>query len=207
MSLNSVMQVKIPRGGIVVVLVAAIVLLLPTLSSRAWSVPINTLTYREDGLNNQEKFTWIFSWDNTRPSPTDPRTYFPPGANAWVMSVFFPIITDDIVFRAVHHTGPHHGIDRPDSGDFSFTLNNASTLPIRVSEVLFRESRPHPTTIPPDHSDLYTGIYTSGAVLTFFEWTGVHSPEPIPEPTTLLLFGTTMAGLGLTARWRRRRQN
>jgi hypothetical protein len=29
---------------------------------------------------------------------------------------------------------------------------------------------------------------------------------PIPEPTTLLLFGTTMAGLGLAARWRRRRQ-
>jgi len=31
-------------------------------------------------------------------------------------------------------------------------------------------------------------------------------PSPVPEPTTLLLFGTTMAGLGL-ARWRRRRQS
>ena len=30
--------------------------------------------------------------------------------------------------------------------------------------------------------------------------------EPTPEPTTLLLFGTTMVGLGL-ARWRRRRQS
>jgi hypothetical protein len=30
--------------------------------------------------------------------------------------------------------------------------------------------------------------------------------NPVPEPTTLLLFGTTMAGIGL-ARWRRRRQN
>jgi hypothetical protein len=32
-------------------------------------------------------------------------------------------------------------------------------------------------------------------------------PAVVPEPTTLLLLGTTMAGLGFTARWRRRRQN
>jgi MYXO-CTERM domain-containing protein len=31
--------------------------------------------------------------------------------------------------------------------------------------------------------------------------------EPVAEPTTLLLWGTTMAGLGLAARWRRRRQS
>jgi hypothetical protein len=32
-------------------------------------------------------------------------------------------------------------------------------------------------------------------------------PSPTPEPVSLILFGTTMAGLGLAARWRRRRQN
>jgi PEP-CTERM motif len=30
--------------------------------------------------------------------------------------------------------------------------------------------------------------------------------EPIPEPTTLLLFGTTIAGLGFAARRRRQRR-
>lgn len=33
-----------------------------------------------------------------------------------------------------------------------------------------------------------------------------ETPSPVPEPATLLLWGTTIAGLGLTARWRRRRQ-
>jgi len=33
------------------------------------------------------------------------------------------------------------------------------------------------------------------------------APALVPEPTTLLLFGTTMAGLGLAARWGKRKQN
>jgi hypothetical protein len=36
-------------------------------------------------------------------------------------------------------------------------------------------------------------------------WTSSATPNPIPEPATILLFGTTAAGLGL-ARWRHRRR-
>jgi len=32
-------------------------------------------------------------------------------------------------------------------------------------------------------------------------------PAAVPEPTTLLLWGTTMAGLGFAVRWRLRRQS
>lgn len=39
------------------------------------------------------------------------------------------------------------------------------------------------------------------------EFTGTISLEPTPEPMTLLLWGTTMAGLGLATRWRRRRRS
>jgi hypothetical protein len=33
--------------------------------------------------------------------------------------------------------------------------------------------------------------------------TALSDLEPVPEPTTLLLFGTTIASMGLLARWRR----
>jgi hypothetical protein len=36
--------------------------------------------------------------------------------------------------------------------------------------------------------------------------TALSELEAVPEPTTLLLWGTTLTGLGLAARWRKRRQ-
>lgn len=193
----------------VVIFVAAMLVLSPTLNSRAWSVPINTLLAPPGATtDNRQNFKWTFTWDNTRPGPLDPLTYFPPGFKAWSPRVSFPLLGDDIVFRAVHNIGPHQGIDRPDSGDFVFTLKNASTLPFGVSLNVFpATTEPHFTFVPPDHSDRYTGLYTKPGPapdrFTLFEWRGEHLP--VPGPTTLLLFGTTAAGLGL-ARWRQRRR-
>lgn len=39
-----------------------------------------------------------------------------------------------------------------------------------------------------------------------FFFTTAEPETVVPEPTTLLLWGTTMVGLGLAAPWRRRRQ-
>lgn len=46
-------------------------------------------------------------------------------------------------------------------------------------------------------------------VRTFFDNDqafNLSAPSTVPEPVSLLLLGTSMAGLGLGARWRRRRQ-
>jgi hypothetical protein len=62
---------------------------------------------------------------------------------------------------------------------------------------------------PPERTfaqiDVTSQIFRSGQADFRLEF--VSDLEPIPEPATLILFGTTMAGLWLAARWRRRRQN
>jgi MYXO-CTERM domain-containing protein len=53
--------------------------------------------------------------------------------------------------------------------------------------------------------DVTSQIFKSGQADFRLEFTS--DLEPIPEPITLILWGTTMVGLGLAARWRRRRQS
>jgi hypothetical protein len=53
-------------------------------------------------------------------------------------------------------------------------------------------------------------IYDSGMAIAGATIGGIPIGDDlsaVPEPTTLILFGSTMAGLGFASRWRRRRQN
>src|SRR5690242_15280868 len=53
-----------------------------------------------------------------------------------------------------------------------------------------------------------TGTYSILlGVAPYGDVTNPGGPDLVPEPATLLLFGTAMAGLGVGARWKRRKQN
>jgi MYXO-CTERM domain-containing protein len=91
-----------------------------------------------------------------------------------------------------------------DTGSDTIVLGgqpNGTTFISLFSDALTAEGLPQPREI----EDVTASDHGRPQHRTMFR---IVSPlEPVPEPATLVLWGTTMAGLGLAARWRRRRQN
>jgi hypothetical protein len=107
--------------------------------------------------------------------------------------------------------------DAFDAIDRFFALDNAvplgPTSAISSNPPHFCGSDPVPCLSDPLVSH---GIFTLGPgahsvqliqILNESSGAGYFRLDPVPEPTTLLLFGTTAAGLGLATRWKRRRQS
>jgi hypothetical protein len=178
-------------------------------SAPAYAVQFTTLSYEEGDFN----FTWKFRWDGVGVSgsvsiPLDPAT----GAFGakWEPSFQFEgpslqFVAGRQFVRAFHDEkppGPEHVNDGPRGDDFSMTISLATLAEVGIPTPIFENvAVEHPGM---GHQDVYTLKYTGGPFKeTDLEFTGQHV---VPEPATLLLFGTTAAGLGLASRWRRRRQ-
>jgi hypothetical protein len=94
------------------------------------------------------------------------------------------------------------------SGDF-FWLSTARPIvppgtpfPVGVTDL---QSWIRNSDLDPDWLRIGTDIVGGTTFNAAFALSG--DLEPVPEPATLLLWGATMVGLGLAARWRRRTQN
>ena len=106
----------------------------------------------------------------------------------------------DLPLAVQHKQGPHVGIDiDPGASLLSLVPNASFAAPagpgfVQIGGAASVAHTPHFDA----YSLSYRNVFGGGT-----ESTGHHV---VPEPATLLLWGTTMAGLGLGARWRQRRR-
>ena len=113
--------------------------------------------------------------------------------------------------RVFHQAQPHPAEDKGPGGQIVFSALGATSItPFGWTITGLPTPAGHG-----NHSDRYTvGPLTMAGMPGApdqianwgFEFTGLHKLEPVPEPGTLLLFVSSLAGLGRFA-WRRHRRN
>jgi hypothetical protein len=175
-------------------------------------------------VESASDFTWRFTWNGVAGpiafsidsvNPAVPNAVFwgaPPqvGGAAGPAGGFINLAAfqrgqilpgNDLSLAVQHKIGPHGGIDIDPGVPATFLVPNADFAApagpgfVQIGGAVAVAHAPHFD----EYSLSYRNVFGGG---TEFEFTGHHV---IPEPATLLLFGTTMAGLGL-ARWRQRRR-